>query len=99
MSKGKRYKAIRRDANLTPEQQEALAKWQKDFQRAHPLIVETQAVAQRLWKELLDADEWRIAVSEVPEHLKAQQEKPEVWSVGHAKVNYVEKIEVKGDSE
>ena len=91
----KKFKAINPDARLTTEQERALAQWQRDYQKAAPLIVETQAVAQRIWQELLNADEWRIAESVPPEHLKPKQ--PELWSVGHAKVNIVDHIDIKED--
>ena len=96
-STGKRYKAI--NPALSSEQQHALAQFQRDYQKAHPVMMQARAVAERLWKELLDADEWRIATSQVPEHFQKQVEQPEMWSVGHAKVNYVDKIDIKGDSE
>jgi hypothetical protein len=91
----KRYKAIQ-DIGMTTEQEHALVQWQKDYQKAAPLIAETQAVAQRVWQELLAADEWQIAQSVPPEHMRPQQ--PETWTVGHAKVNYVDHIDVKEDS-
>ena len=94
-STGKRYKRIRGD--LSPEQQRALAEWQRTFQKAHPLMLETQSVARRLWQEVINATEWKIAESHVPEHMKEQVEQPEQWSVGHAKVNYVDHIDIKED--
>jgi hypothetical protein len=96
-STGKRHRAIRPDAGLTTEQERAFAQWQRDFQKAYPLMLETQSVAKRLWQELLDAPGWRIAESEDPQHLRSEQ--PEMWTVGHAKVNYVDHIDVKGDTE
>jgi hypothetical protein len=93
----KKYKAVR--PGMSAEQLDALAQWQKDFQKAYPLIMQTQAVAQRLWQDLLDAPTHRVAVSDVPERLKEQVEQSEIWSVGHAQVNYVDHIDIKGDSE
>lgn len=98
-SAGKRYKAVRGD--LSEPQQHALLEWQKTYQKAHPLILETQSVAKRLWQELLSADEWRISETVVPEHRKEDIEAlpDERWSVGHAKVNFVDHIDVQGDGD
>jgi hypothetical protein len=84
-SKGKRRGAGEHTAYLSPDQQEALTKFQKDFTAAYPKIVEAQATAQRIFQEMLDAPEWQIAETELPQGV--QRPEIEGWSIGHAKLN------------
>jgi hypothetical protein len=84
--KGKRRGAGQHTVYLSPDQQQALTQFQKDFREAHPKIVEAQAVAQRIFQEFLDQPEWRVAETELPPGTP-QPGKPQAWSVGHAKVN------------
>jgi hypothetical protein len=95
--KGKRRGAGQHHVHLTQDQQDALTQFQKDFRKAYPAIVETTAVAQKLFQELIDQPEWRIAEAEMPPGV-AKPDTEKVWSVGHAKVNYVDHIERKGDT-
>jgi hypothetical protein len=92
----KKRRVIRPGLNLSIEQQRAVAQYQRDYQKVHPLIMEAQAAAQRIWQELLNAPQWRIAESVPPQYIKDQL-KPEHWTVGHAQVNYVDHIEREGD--
>ena len=94
--KGQRRGAGQHTAYLSPEQQAALTKFQKDFSAAYPKIVETQAVAQRIFQEFVDQPEWRIGETELP---PGSQRPAEIkgWSVGHAKVN-IEDNRAQGDS-
>lgn len=75
--------------HLTAEQQEALIKFQQDFHKAVPMMVETASVAQRIFQEIMDAPQWKIAETDKPKDVPAQK----MWTVGHAKVNYVDQID------
>jgi hypothetical protein len=83
---GQRRGAGQHHVMLSPDQQEALTKFQKDFRAAYPQILTAQAAAQRIFQELLDQPEWRIAETELPEGV-SRPDMPKSWSVGHAKVN------------
>jgi hypothetical protein len=74
---------------LNTEQQAALTQFQKDFQKALPLMVETAGVAQRIFQEVMDAPQWKIVETDKPNDVP----KPQMWTVGHAKVNHVDHIE------
>jgi Holliday junction resolvase len=74
---------------LNAEQQAALTKFQQDFRAAAPMMVETANVAQRIFQEVLDAPQWKIADTDRPNDAPKQQ----MWTVGHAKVNYVDHID------
>jgi len=80
----------RQRAPLNTEQSAALQKWVRDFQTVAPEILKAAVVEQRLFQEMLDSPTWQIAETPQPEHITEQ---PEPWTVGHAKVNYVEKID------
>lgn len=82
--KSKRRGAGQHHVYLSQEQQEVLEKFQKDFTAAYPKIVEAQAVAQKIFQELIDQPEWRIAETQLPDGVQRPDLKP--WSVGHAKV-------------
>lgn len=79
---------------LPQEQQDALTQWQKDFQNALPSIQQAAGLAQRIFQEVIDAPTWQIVDGRQPEDFSP----PEPWTVGHAKVNHVDHIEIKGDS-
>lgn len=88
--KRKRPKGQRRGAGqhvvyLTPDQQEALTQFQKDFRTVYPKMLESQAVAQRIFQETIDAPTWRIAETQPQEGVSKPD--PKAWSIGHAKVN------------
>lgn len=80
----------RQRAALMPDQQAALQKWIRDFQAVAPEILKTAAIEQRLFQEMLDAPTWQLVETERPEEIT---EEPEPWTVGHAKVNYVDNID------
>jgi hypothetical protein len=86
----------KRDSRIgvTPEQREALGKYQKDFQAALPHITELARSAKAMHQAIVDAPLWRVVENPKPE---AAQDKPELWSVGHAKVNYVDHIKTTND--
>lgn len=79
---------------VTPEQREALGKYQRDFKAAMPHITELATAAKGMHDALLGAPLWRVTEAPKPEGL---QPKPELWSVGHAEVNYVEHIKTTND--
>lgn len=82
----------KRDSKIqvTAEQREALGKYQKDFRKALPHITELAQSAKNMHQALIDAPLWSINQNPRPE---GTQDKPELWTVGHAKVNYVDHIE------
>lgn len=90
MPAGKQRRAGEHHVMLSFEQRQALAKWQKDFKHVLPSIMQAAAIEQRLFQEMLDAPTWQIAETERPEHI---QEDPKPWTVGHAQVNEVDKID------
>jgi hypothetical protein len=77
---------------LSGEQQAALGKFQKDFKTAMPHMVAMAQAAKRLHQAMVDAPMWRIVDTPKPDEV----EEPQMWSVGHAKVNYVDHIEHEG---
>lgn len=77
---------------LTGEQKSALGKFQKDFQTALPHMQQMARTAQELHRNMIDAKVWKI--QDVPKPPEAPEQ--QLWSVGHAQVNYVDHIEVKG---
>jgi hypothetical protein len=79
---------------VTPEQREALGKYQRDFRAALPHIAELATAAKNMHQALVDAPVWNIVQNPKPE---GAQDKPQLWSVGHAKVNYVDHIETTND--
>lgn len=82
---------------LDDDQATALTTWQSDFKRAYPAMQEAAAVAQRLFQELYDAPRWDLVDSEKPQWAQ-QQDEPEEWTVGHAKVNITDNRNPEGDS-
>lgn len=78
---------------LDGEQKAALGKFQKDFGKALPHMVEMAEAAKRLNQAMIDAPLWRVVETPKPDHV----EEPEMWSVGHAKVNYVDHIDTKSE--
>jgi hypothetical protein len=77
--------------DLSMEQRKALAKVQRDLQAAMPKMVEMGRVAQRTFQDLTTAQNWHISETPRPEHVS----EPKPWTVGHAQVNYVDKIELR----
>ena len=77
---------------LDAEQKAALARFQQDFNKALPHITAVGAAAKRLHQEMVSAPYWQIADTQKPDDAPEQQ----MWSVGHAKVNYVDHIEHEG---
>lgn len=85
----------RRQSNLhllSGEQQQVLGKFQKDLQTAMPHMVQMANTAKRLHKSMVDAPFWRVLETPKPDEV----EEPEVWTVGHAQVNYVDHIKHEG---
>jgi hypothetical protein len=85
----------RRPSNLhllDGEQRQALGKFQKDFQTAMPHMAQLAQAAKRLHQSMIDAPLWRVIDTPKPDDAP----EPEVWSVGHAQVNYVDHIKHEG---
>jgi hypothetical protein len=79
---------------VTAEQREALDKYQRDFNKAMPHIAELASAAKNMHQAMLDAPVWSVNAAPTPE---APQPGSEMWSVGHAKVNYVDHIKTAND--
>jgi hypothetical protein len=77
---------------LSGEQLAALGKFQKDLKTAMPHMVAMAQAAKRLHQEMIDAPLWRVVETPKPDEV----EEPEMWSVGHAEVNYVDHIKTEG---
>lgn len=84
-----RKKRINNDLQLDGDQKLALGKFQKDFTRAMPHMVGMAQAAQRIHQDMVNAPNWRIADTPKPDEIP----EPKMWSVGHAKVNYVDHID------
>lgn len=85
----------RRPSNLhllDGEQKQALGKFQDDLKTALPRMQDMARTAQKLHRSMVDAPVWRVLDTPKPDEIEA----PEMWSVGHAQVNYVEHIEHEG---
>lgn len=79
---------------LSTEQRAALAKFAGDFQKAMPHMAAAAKTAQKVHQSLLDAPTWNLVENVKPE--EAQQQ-PQMWTVGHAQVNYVDSIDTIGE--
>lgn len=90
MSRGKRKPHKMLTKRLTAEEFAALKQYQKDMKAAKPLMHETSSVAQRIWDETVNAPTLRVAETQMPDGQQAPEFEP--WTVGHAQVNYVDKI-------
>ena len=77
---------------LNAEQRAALRKFQQDFQTAMPQLQHLAQTAKAVHQSMIDAPFWRIVDTPKPD----EAEQPEMWTVGHAKVNYVDHIETEG---
>jgi hypothetical protein len=93
--KGKRRGAGEHTVYLSDEQINALHQFQRDFGKAYPQIQQAQVAAQRIFQEMVNAPTWQIAEGQKPHY--APEPEPQEWKVGHAKVNYVDKIETRGE--
>ena len=78
---------------LDGQQRETLSKFQKDFQTALPAMNELAQTAKAMHEAMIHAPGWQIMENEKPD---APVQPPGMWSVGHAKVNYVDHIETEG---
>lgn len=79
--------------DLSMEQRKALAKVQRDMQAAMPKMIEMGRAAQRTFEELTTAPTWHISETPRPEKVS----EPKLWTVGHAQVNYVDKIDLRSE--
>lgn len=80
---------------LSGQQQQELGKFQKDLKTAMPHMMALAEAGKRLHQAMIDAPVWRVVETPKPEAV----EEPEMWSVGHAKVNYVDHIKTEGTQE
>ena len=77
---------------LTDAERQALQEFAATYKRARPNIVKTAALAKRIHRELINAPVIGIGDGPKPPGMTASP--PEMWTVGHAQVNYVDHIEV-----
>lgn len=77
---------------LSGEQLAALGKFQKDLKTTMPHMQAMAQAAKRVHQAMIDAPVWRVVETPKPEDLA----EPEPWTVGHAKINYVDHIETEG---
>lgn len=77
---------------LSGEQQAALGTFQKDLKKVMPHMAAMAQAAKRLNQAMIDAPYWRVVETPKPDEV----EEPEMWTVGHAKVNYVDHIKHEG---
>jgi hypothetical protein len=77
------------------EQRAAILKYQKDFAKAAPAIVELARDAKGYYDTFMGAPNWAIRDNPKPD--EPQEDKPELWTVGHAQVNYVDHIKTTND--
>ena len=82
---------------LSDEQRAAIAKFTKDVKKAMPHITTIGQVAKQMHQELINAPTWYLA--QAPKPPGFADPPPEQWSVGHAKVNYVDHIETSQDGD
>jgi hypothetical protein len=81
---------------LDGEQHQALGRFQKDLKTALPHMQQMAQDAKRMHQAMIDAPVWRVMDNPRPEDA---QKEPELWSVGHAKINYVDNIKTEGTQE
>lgn len=79
---------------LTAEQRAALAKFAGDFQKAMPHMAAAAKTAQKVHQSMLDAPTWSLVENSKP---TTPAEDPQMWTVGHAQVNYVDHIDTIGE--
>lgn len=69
---------------LDDEQLEAVNTFAEDFRAAVPVMMHAGQTAQRIWHEIVRSP--TLSIPEKPDDVSA-----DMWSVGHAKINYTEK--------
>jgi hypothetical protein len=79
---------------LDNNQQQALDQFQKDFKTVLPHMQGMAQTAKELRDRMVKAPVWRIIENPKPDDQPVQE--PEMWTVGHAKVNYVDNIKTEG---
>jgi len=82
---------------LTPEQRAAVAKFKKDVKKVLPHIRTMGQVAKQVHQEFINAPTWYLA--EAPKPYGFQEPPPQQWSVGHAKINYVDHVKTHQDGD
>lgn len=78
---------------LDGQQRAELGKFGKDLRDAMPHMVEMATTAKALHKAMIEAPFWTI--QDAPKPTDEEVGESEVWTVGHAKVNYVKPEDIK----
>lgn len=81
---------------LDEAQQRELAKFQRDFKTVLPQMRGLAQTAKAVHQGMVNAPVWKVADAPKPD---APVQEPGVWSVGHAKINYVDHIETNEGAE
>lgn len=81
--------------DLTMKEREAVQDFAATYQKALPNMQIARAVAQRVYSEMIKAPV--MGIVEAPKPQEFSQPPPEMWTVGHANVNYVDHIETEQD--
>lgn len=84
---------------LSGQQREELGKFQKDLNKAMPHMMEMATTAKRLNQAMIDTPLWRVVDNAPVQPQPEDFEEPKMWTVGHAKVNYVDHIKTSADDE
>lgn len=79
---------------LTAAERAALIDFAATYKKARPNVSRTAAMAKRIHRELINAPMLGIGDTPKPSGFSEQPPPPEIWTVGHAQVNYVDHIDV-----
>lgn len=82
---------------MKPEEIAALNQWAKDFTKVAPMMRQTAMAARKISEEMIAAPVWRMAEGSAPGGAPRPEDQP-AWNIGAPKVNYVDHIDMIGDS-
>jgi hypothetical protein len=82
---------------LSDEQRAAVAKFRKDVEKVLPHMKTMGQVAKQVYQEFINAPTWHLA--EAPKPPGFEDPPSQQWSVGHAKINYVDHIKTSLDGD
>jgi hypothetical protein len=85
-------------SGMDPEQLAALNQWASDFRKVAPKMAELAGSSQAMHKAMLEAPVWRVVEGTPPAGELRPEEVKDPWAIGAPKVNYVDHIDVPGDS-
>jgi len=85
------------DKELSNQERAAVAKFTADLKKSMPSIFAVGQVARQVYQDFVDAPVWHIA--DAPKGVDFTEPGPQIHSVGHAKVNYVDHIETRQDDQ